>query len=180
MIKTNKVFIATSIDGFIADKDGGIDWLNMLPNPEKSDMGYAKFNQEIDAMVMGRKTFETVCSFDQGWPYEIPVFVLTNSMKEVSEEYKDKAFIVNGTLSNVIDTINEKGYNRLYIDGGATIHSFLKEDLIDDLVITTIPVVLGNGIPLFRIIDKKLDFELISSEIYIDHLVQSHYRRKRK
>jgi len=180
MEKRNSVFIATSLDGYIADKNGGIDWLHSVPNPNKSDLGYNKFNKQIDAIVMGRNTFETVCGFDIDWPYKIPVFVLSNSLKEVSKDYQDKVYLVNGSLQEITEQINQKGYYRLYIDGGATVQSFLKEDLIDDLIITTIPVVLGEGIPLFAMLSKELDFELISSEIYINQLVQSHYSRKRK
>jgi len=180
MGKRNSVFIATSLDGYIADKNGGIDWLHSTPNPNKSDLGYNKFNERIDAIVMGRNTFETVCGFDIDWPYKIPVFVLSNSLKEVPKDYQDKVYLVKGSLQEVTNQINQKGYSRLYVDGGATVQSFLKEDLIDDLIITTIPVVLGEGIPLFTMLSKELDFELISSEIYINQLVQSHYSRKRK
>lgn len=75
MNKKNSVFIATSLDGFIADKNGGIDWLHSLPNPDNDDMGYGAFMTQIDALIMSRKTFETVCGFDMDWPYTKPVFV---------------------------------------------------------------------------------------------------------
>ncbi len=180
MKKRNSVYIATSLDGYIADKNGGIDWLYSVPNPNKSDLGFNKFNEQIDAMVMGRNTFETVCGFDFDWPYKIPVFVLSNSLKEVPKDYQDKAYLVKGSMQEVTEQINKKGYSSLYIDGGATVQSFLKEDLIDDLIITTIPVILGEGIPLFTVLNQKLDFELITSEVYINQLVQSHYSRKRE
>ena len=180
MNKRNSVYIATSIDGYIADKNGGIDWLNSVPNPDKSDLGYAKFNERIDAMVMGRNTFETVCGFDIDWPYKIPVFVLSNSLKEIPEDYQDKAYLVVGSMKEITEHINQKGYLRLYIDGGATVQSFLKEDLIDELIITTIPVVLGEGIPLFTSLKQALDFELVTSKVYLNQLVQSHYSRKRE
>jgi len=143
MTKRNSVYIATSLDGYIADKHGGIDWLDTVPNPEKSDMGYAKFNESIDAMVMGRNTFETVCGFDCEWPYNIPVFVLSNSLTKIPDDYEDKALLVNGELKDVVSGIHQRGLFSLYIDGGATVQSFLKEDLIDELIVTTIPVVLG-------------------------------------
>jgi dihydrofolate reductase len=75
---SNIVFIATSIDGYIADKDGGLDWLHATPNPDNHDLGYADLMSRIDALVMGRKTFDTVCGFDCDWPYSKPVFVLSN------------------------------------------------------------------------------------------------------
>jgi dihydrofolate reductase len=180
MKERNSVYIATSLDGYIADKKEEIDWLYSVPNPDKSDLGFTKFIERIDAMVMGRNTFETVCGFDFDWPYKIPVFVLSNSLNEVPKDYQDKAFLVKGSMNEVTEQINRKGHYRLYIDGGTTVQSFLKEDLIDDLIITTIPVVLGDGIPLFTILNQKLDFELVSSEVYINQLVQSHYSRKRE
>ena len=94
MNKKNSVFIATSLDGYIADKNGGIDWLHSIPNPENDDMGYVEFNNEIDALVMGRTTFETVLGFDVEWPYDKPVFVLSNKLKEIPESHKGKAFLV--------------------------------------------------------------------------------------
>ncbi|WP_411030564.1 dihydrofolate reductase family protein [Spongiimicrobium sp. 3-5] len=179
MKKRNSVFIATSLDGYIADKNGGIDWLYSIPNPDKSDLGFNKFNSQIDAMVMGRNTFETVCGFNMDWPYKMPVFVLSNSLKEIPKDYQNKAYLVKGTMQEVVEHIHQKGYYGLYIDGGKTIQNFLMEDLIDDLIITTIPIVLGEGIPLFVVLDHKLDFELRSSEVHINQLVQSHYCRKR-
>ena len=80
MARSNKVFIATSLDGHIADKNGEIDWLHAIPNPDNIDMGYQDFITQIDAIVMGRNTFETVCNFDMDWPYEMPVFVLSNTV----------------------------------------------------------------------------------------------------
>lgn len=179
MEKTNKVFIATSIDGYIADKNGGIEWLHSIPNPENIDMGYGEFTAQIDALVMGRTTFEMVCGFDVDWPYKQPVFVLSNNLTTIPEEYKDKAEIVNGSLNEVLKKIHNKGYNHLYIDGGKTIQSFLKEDLIDEMIITTIPYVLGGGIPLFADLQTRLDFECIDSKLFLKKVVQSRFVRKR-
>lgn len=147
----NKVFIATSIDGFIADKNGKIDWLHSIPNPEGNDMGYNTFLSEVDALLMGRVTFDTVCSFDIEWPYEKPVFVLSNQLSEIPKKYQDKAFLVRGSLTNVLESIHVQGYMRLHIDGGSTIQSFLREGLIDSMIITQIPILLGGGTPLLRI-----------------------------
>ncbi|MDF1673414.1 MAG: dihydrofolate reductase family protein [Vicingaceae bacterium] len=176
----NKVFIATSIDGFIADKNGGTDWLHSIPNPDKTDMGYEKFMSQIDALIMGRNTFETVCEFDIEWPYQKPVFVLSNNLPEIPIKYNDKAEIVNGKLTDIIKEINEKGYSNLYIDGGKTIQGFLKEDLIDEMTITTIPYLLGGGIPLFTELPNRLGFECIDSKIYLGKIVQNQFVRKRQ
>jgi len=174
----NSVFIATSLDGYIADKEGSIDWLDMVPNPEGDPMGYFKFTANIDALVMGRSSFETVLGFDVDWPYKQPVFVLSNNLKSIPESHQDKAFLITGSLKEVLSQIHAKGYHRLYIDGGKTIQSFLKEDLIEDMIITTIPILLGGGIPLFGGLDSRLEFELIESKVCLNQMVQNHYRRR--
>ena len=179
MKRTNNVFIATSLDGYIADQEGGIDWLHSIPNPDQLDMGYGAFTSQIDALVMGRTTFETVCGFDMDWPYQKPVFVLSNRMTSIPPEYKHKAELVQGTLKEILNTIHEKGYHRLYIDGGRTIQSFLKEDLIDEMTITIIPVLLGGGIPLFSELPAPLEFECTESKIYLGKVVQNYFVRKR-
>jgi len=179
MERRNIVYIAKSLDGYIADKDGGLDWLHSTPNPEQSDMGYNKFIEGIDALIMGRTTFETVCSFDCDWPYTKPVFVLSTTLTGVPKGYEGKIEVLNGSLTEIVDLVNNKGYNRLYIDGGRTIQSFLKEDLIDELIITTIPVLLGGGFPLFSNLSKKMEFKHIESKVYLNEIVQNHYNRKR-
>lgn len=175
----NIVYIATSLDGYIADKNGGLDWLHSVPNPDNLDLGWADFLGEIDALVMGRNTFETVCGFDVDWPYPMPVFVLTNSMTSIPEAYRDKAEIVSGALSDVVESINAKGFSKLYIDGGKTIQGFLQDDLIDEMIITQIPILLGGGVPLFGELSNPLTFEHVSTQVHLDAMVQTHYRRKR-
>jgi len=177
--KLNFVFIAQSLDGYITDKNGGLEWLETVANPDQLDMGYNNFIDRIDAIVMGRATFETICSFGIDWPYTKPVFVLSNNLKSLDDKFKNKVKIVNGTLSTVLETINKKGYNKLYIDGGQVIQSFLKEDLIDELIVTTIPILLGGGHSLFGDLDQKLSFDLIKSEVFLDAIVQSSYKRKK-
>jgi len=180
MDKKNSVFIATSLDGYIADKNGGIDWLNSIPNPNNDDMGYVEFIDGIDALVMGRITFETVLGFDVDWPYNKPVFVLSNKLKEIPESHINKAYLVKGTLTEVLDQIHKKGYGRLYIDGGTTISNFLKEDLIDEMVLTTIPVLLGGGFTLFSELPNELKFELIGTKTFLNQITQNSYKRKNK
>jgi dihydrofolate reductase len=179
MTKKNSVFIATSIDGYITDKNGGIDWLHSIPNPDNDDMGYVEFTNNIDALVMGRTTFETVCGFDIDWPYDKPVFVLSTTLNEIPESHQDNAFLIKGTLNEIIEQINKKGYHRLYIDGGTTICNFLKADLIDEMIITTIPIVLGGGSPLFSELPNELKFELIATKTYLNQITQRHYKRKK-
>ena len=178
MTKQNSVFIATSLDGYIADKNGGLDWLHAIPNPQQIDMGYGDFMSGIDALVMGRTSFETVCGFDIEWPYEKPVFVLSTTITSVPEALEKKVFLVKGKIHDILDHIHSLGFHHLYIDGGKTIQSFLSEDLIDDMTITLIPVLLGGGTPLFSDLNKPLAFECVDSKIFLDCVVQNRFQRR--
>lgn len=171
----NYVYIATSLDGYIATEDGGIDWLSEIPNPNNSDYGFNDFIQKIDAIVMGRNTFEKVLSFGQ-WPYPKKVFILSNKLKKVPEELTDKVEIIAGDIKSVTADLNKRGFLNLYIDGGKTIQSFLKENLIDEMIITRIPILLGSGIPLFGKLEKIIRFDVVETEILDDLLVKSHYK----
>lgn len=173
----NIVFIATSLDGYIADKNGGLDWLQSVPNPDNIDMGFGPLMERVDALVMGRNTLDVVLSFGVEWPYSKPVFVLSNTLTQVPAGYEDKVFLVKGELKNIVQNLNEKGYKDLYIDGGKTIQSFLKEDLIDEMSITTIPVLLGGGSPLFGELGKMQSFKLVESQVHLDAIVQTTYQR---
>ncbi|MCG9626648.1 dihydrofolate reductase family protein [Vibrio mediterranei] len=173
----NIVYIGTSLDGYIADKNNGLDWLHDMPNPEGSDFGFAEFMDRVDGLVMGRNTLEIVLSFGVDWPYSKPVFVLSNTLTKVPEGYEDKVFLVNGKLSEIVSDLNSKGYKNLYIDGGKTIQSFLAEDLIDEMIITTIPTLLGGGISLFGELDKPLKFKHVSADRYLDCIVKNRYVR---
>ncbi|WP_430968288.1 dihydrofolate reductase family protein [Spongiimicrobium sp. 2-473A-2-J] len=179
MEKRNMVFIGTSLDGYIADKDGGLEWLQAVPNPDQLDLGYNSFIAQVDALVMGRTTFETVCGFDMEWPYKIPVFVMSRTLQTVPEKYRDKATLLHGPLQQVLGQLHKKGYGKLYIDGGSLVQSFLREDLVDELIITRLPIVLGGGTPLFSTLPEALQFEHVKTEVLLDEIVQSRYKRKR-
>lgn len=175
----NIVFIATSLDGFIADRNGGLDFLQSVPNPENDQLGFPEFMNSIDALVMGRKTYETVLGFGGDWPYTKPVFVLTNTLTSLPEHLLGKVELVNGQISALTEQLNKRGYANLYIDGGKLIQSFLKEDMIDELIISQIPILIGGGIPLFGDLGCHLTFEHRKTEIMLDAIVQSHYVRRR-
>ncbi|MDP6048567.1 MAG: dihydrofolate reductase family protein [Candidatus Bathyarchaeota archaeon] len=175
----NYVYIAASLDGFIATKDGGLDWLNEIPNPDQTDYRYAEFNSGIDAIVMGRNTFEKVLTFGF-WPYDKPVFVLSHTLESVPDDIVGKAEIVKGDLRNLLDKLKKRGLQNLYIDGGRVIQSFLEEDLIDEMIITRVPILLGEGIPLFGKIENSLKFSLKKTEGFNETLVKNHYIRVRE
>ena len=171
-------YIGHSIDGYIADKNGGIDWLNEIPNPNNDDFGFAEFMGKVDAIVMGRNTFEMVQSFGM-WPYTKPVYVISSRLKTLSEEYSGKAKILNLKPAQIIEKLREIGHTDLYIDGGALIQSFLSEDLMDELIITAIPILLGGGVSLFGDLPKPMKFKLKKSEVLLNSLVKNHYTREK-
>ena len=126
----NSVFIAASVDGFIARKDGSLDWLTKIENPEKTDYGFQAFMDRMDAVVMGRKTFESIENFEP-WPYSKPVFVLSGTLNP-AEKNKPGVRIMNKSPKELVSDLNRQGLNNLYIDGGKTIQGFLTENLIDE------------------------------------------------
>lgn len=174
---SNKVFIATSLDGYIAGKNNEIDWLESIPNPDNIDMGYQAHMESVDALVMGRNTMELVASMDIEWPYSKPVFVLSRSLENLPDKLEGKAFLIKGDIKSINTELKKKGYNHLYIDGGLTIQSFLKEDLVDELIITTIPILLGGGIRLFGELDRALEFRCTRSERYSNGICQNRFSR---
>ena len=131
----------------------------------------------IDALVMGRKTFEKVVTFDK-WPYNKPVYVLSKSGAKIPKELEGKAEVLSGNLKKVVEQLNEVGHQNLYIDGGITVQNFLEEDLIDEMIITRVPILLGDGIPLFGKLTKRLHFKHKKTEVYHNMLVMSHYTRR--
>ena len=173
----NIVYIATSLDGYIADKNEGLDWLNTYPNPEGSDFGFGEFIAGIDALVMGRKTYEMVASFGGEWPYPVPVFVLTRSLNEVPPTLTDKVEFIQGEPAEVVRQLKARGFENLYIDGGVTIQNFLAADLIDELIISRLPILLGGGFPLFGELAEPLAFQHVETEALSNGMTKSRYVR---
>ncbi|MFY0592253.1 dihydrofolate reductase family protein [Roseivirga sp.] len=179
MKKQNCVYIGVSLDGYIADSNGNIEYLNTYKLPEGEDMGYYSFMDRMDALVMGRITFETVLGFGVPWPYKKPVYVLSNSLKDIPPEYEGKVFLKGGNLDDILAEIHQSGHHSLYIDGGSTIQGFLQEDLIEEMIITTIPVLIGGGHPLFGTLDNNLKFKCIETKLFDGKIVQSRFLRNR-
>jgi dihydrofolate reductase len=172
----NSVFIAVSLDGYIAREDGDIEWLTSIPAPAGEDYGFKEFMNRIDAVVMGRGTYDVIKNFPK-WYYSKHVFVLSNTLKEIPDKLKNKITLLALSPGETVRHLNERGLTRLYIDGGKTIQGFLKEDLIDEMIITRIPILLGGGIPLFGKLEKDVSFEHVETTQYTSGLVKSHYRR---
>lgn len=176
---SNLVFVGTSLDGYIADRNGGLQWLESIPNPDKDDLGWGAFMDRIDGIIMGRKTYETVMGFGIEWPYEKKVYVLSQTLTSLPEELKNRVSLMKGTPAEITAKLRKKGCKNLYIDGGHTIQEFLSDDLIDELIITKLPILLGGGTPLFGDLPDHMMFEHVETKVYLDELVSSRYKRKR-
>jgi dihydrofolate reductase len=166
------VFIATSLDGFIARANGALDW---LPEAGGEPHGYEEFFATVDALVIGRKTFETVLSFG-AWPYgEKPVFVLSTRPLAPAPPGAVVERMA-GEPSDVAARLAARGIGHVYVDGGITIQRFLRAGLIQRLIITRIPVLLGSGIPLFGVTERDIQLEHVATRQFASGLVQSEYR----
>ena len=178
------VFIATSMDGFIARLDGSLDWLTdgteTAGDADRS--GYAEFFASVDAIVMGRKTFETVLGFG-AWPYEDRRMIVLSRRPEavmIPPELRGRVDASSADPAALLALLEHDGVSHVYVDGGLTIQTFLAAGLVDELIVTRIPVLIGEGIPLFGPLpaDRRLHHvETRTFSIGAGHgVVQSHYR----
>jgi len=164
------VFIATSLDGFIARANGDIDW---LPT-DAEEHGYEAFIASVDALIIGRKTYETVLAFDS-WPYgEKPVFVLSTSPLAPAPPGAVVEHM-SGAPAEIVSQLDARGVRHVYVDGGITIQRFLQAGLIQRLIITRIPVLIGSGIPLFGPLQGDIALRHVATRHYASGLVQSEY-----
>jgi dihydrofolate reductase len=169
------VFIATSLDGYIARPNGGIDWLPEPSGSDADDHGYSAFMDTVDAVVMGRNTYELVLTFG-GWHFTKPVVVLSSRSVTIAPELAEKVFHASGTPQEVQAFCAARGWQSLYIDGGVTIQRFLAEGLIDRFIITRVPVIIGSGLPLFAAVPADVRLTHEQTQAYANGLVQSRYR----
>lgn len=176
MIITGHVFIATSLDGFIARADGALDWL-MSSTIEGEDTGYDRFMARMDGLIMGRGTFESVRAFDV-WPYDKPVVVLSRTLSaaDIPEHLTSRVRLSAESPSAVFHTLEQEGWRHVYVDGGAVIRSCLEANLIQELIVTRVPVLIGAGIPLFGPISQDLRWRHEETMALPSGLVQSRYR----
>jgi dihydrofolate reductase len=165
------VFIGASVDGFIARPGGELDW---LPPGGGEEHGYQAFMDSVDALVIGRKTYETVLSFD-AWPYgKKPVFVLsTRPLAPVPPGAVVEH--LSGSPHEIASQLEARGVNHAYVDGGITIQRFLRAGLIQRIIITRVPVLIGEGIPLFGVTGRDISLKHLATRHYASGLVQTEY-----
>ena len=179
------VYIATSLDGFIAREDGDLDWLEgsgeevakevSEDESQGEDYGYRAFMDSVDALVMGRNTFEKVLSLGP-WGYgDKPVFVLSSRPLEIPDHLSQTVEAMSGSPEEVVARLSERGMTHLYIDGGVTVQRFLRARLIQRLVITRMPVLIGTGIPLFGPLGEDIKLRHVRTQSYPSGFVQSEY-----
>ena len=172
------VFIATSLDGFIAREDGSIDWLMKSHDlvPPGEDCGYKTFIATVDTLIMGRLSYEKVITFDE-WPYgELPVIILSSQNIEIPESLRDRVSVTAKEPMDLVRHLGEQNIKHVYVDGGVTIQSFLTRKLIDELTITYIPVLLGSGRSLFGSLTEDTPLKLLNATTFNDNLVQVKYK----
>jgi len=165
------VFVGTSLDGFMARTDGTLDF---LPPGGGEPHGYEEFIASVDALVIGRKTYETVLGFPT-WPYgQKPIFVLSTRPLAPAPEAAVVEHL-SGPLAAIPSQLAARGIRHVYVDGGITIQGFLRAGLIQRLVITRVPVLIGTGIPLFGPTTRDIRLKHIATRQYVSGLVQSEY-----
>ncbi len=168
----SSVFIATSVDGFIARPNGDLDW---LPADGGEPHGFNEFFASVDALVIGRGTFEKVLTFD-AWPYgDKRVVVLSSRPVNVSAAVGGNVEHMGGPPAEIVSQLAASGAHHLYIDGGITIQRFLRAGLIERIIITRVPVLIGDGIPLFGTLPRDIRLHHVATRHYPSGLVQSEY-----
>ncbi len=166
------VFIGTSLDGFIARPNGELDFLPVDCEPH----GYEEFFASVDALVIGRKTFETVLAFPE-WPYgDKRVVVLSSRALDLSKVKSGTVEQMSGDPAEIVAKLCERGIQHVYLDGGVTIQGFLRAGLVDRLIITRVPVLIGQGIPIFGTLLRDMKLQHLATRHYPSGLVQSEYR----
>jgi dihydrofolate reductase/ribosomal protein S18 acetylase RimI-like enzyme len=163
------IYIAVSIDGYIARRDGGLDWLDRVGGFDE-DYGFQKLMESIDAVVLGRKTYEIASTVPDPYPGK-KVIVLSKTLDSV----KTGMELYKGDLNELSIKLQKEGVKHIWVDGGSTISQFLSLQLVDEMTLSVIPVILGSGIPLFHVLSKEIPCRLISSQSYRSGLVQLHY-----
>jgi dihydrofolate reductase len=168
-------YISTTLDGFIAREDGSIDWLATTAI-EGEDFGFGEFNLTVDAIVMGRKAFETIHNFGS-WPYgSKPVYILTSRPQDLPEKGTRNLQPIAGTPGEIVQQLSGKGYDNVYIEGSKVIQAFVCAGLIDHFIITRVPVLIGQGIPLFGPLEKDVKLQHVFTRVYPNGFEQSDYQ----
>jgi dihydrofolate reductase len=166
------VFVGISVDGFMARRDGSFDFLDQGGNEPH---GYEEFFASVDALVIGRKTFEVVLAFPE-WPYgDKLVVVLSSTELDFSKVRGGRVEQMGGAPREIIEKLAAKGVKHVYLDGGETIQRFLREGCVHHLTISRVPVLIGDGISLFGAVPRDIKLRHVATQSYAGGLVKSEY-----
>jgi len=173
-----KLYIAVSIDGYIAQSDGGVGWLDEVPNPNQADYGYFDFYKSIDTTLMGNATYRQILTFDIPFPYADKVnYVFSRTAQEDNQDVK---FVQKNVADFVSELKSQEGGDIWLVGGGQLNAAFLKDGLIDEMIISIMPIVLGSGLPLFAVQDVKDMFTLKKVVSFQSGVVQTIYEKIEK
>jgi len=165
------VFVGTSLDGFIARSDGALDF---LPPGGGEPHGYDEFIATVDALVIGRKTYETVLAFDS-WPYDGKRVIVLSTRKLADPPDGVEVEQMSGRPHEIVAQLSASGIKHIYVDGGITVQRFLQSGLVQRIVITRVPILIGEGIPLFGSVTSDIPLRHIGTRQFRSGLVQSEY-----
>jgi dihydrofolate reductase len=169
-------FVGVSLDGFIARKNGDTDFLIDRHDRKDEDYGYRKFMNKIDVVFVGRKTYEMALTFKE-WPYKGKrVFVLSDGTPEIPESLGSDVMVMHGNPKDLVELFSVGSYTRIYVDGGNTIQRFIAVGKLNEITITTVPVLIGEGIPLFGSLAKDIRLSQITTHVFDNGYVQTRYR----
>jgi dihydrofolate reductase len=171
------LYIATSLDGFIARPDGNLDWLTSTPNPESGDYGYTALLESIRIIIMGRRTYDEIIGFGVDWPYSgFDTYVVTKN-RDVTIQSPD-TYLLTGDLKTFVTELKEREEKDIWlVGGGQLITSFINADLLDKMIITIIPRIIGEGVPLFAGKPAETNWSLAETKSFNTGVVILTYER---
>ena len=187
------IFIAPSVDGYIATEDDGTHWLETVGKAVSEEeassdlmkhftMSMPNYMKDVDCMIIGRKLMEVLSSFNltpEQWPYgDTKIMVLSHTMKEPSSNLKDSVQMYSGSIPELMSKLEQEGYKHAYVDGGTTITAFLNLELINEMTLTLAPVLLGSGIPLFGKLLKQINLEDAQATAFPNNFIEIKYKVK--
>lgn len=173
---TGHMFMAMSLDGFVARDDYGLDWL-MKQKTDGENHGNEAFVNSVDGLVMGSGSFRTALTFG-AWPYEKPVIVMSRTLtpEDIPKELRGKVKISDQSPEQVMALLSKEGWKRAYIDGGKIIQSFIQAGLIADMTVTLVPILIGTGKRMFGSLNADVDLQLLEAKSFPSGLVTTRYK----
>ena len=175
-MKKIKLYIATSIDGYIAQTDGDIDWLIEYPNPERNDYGYKDFFNSVDTVILGGNTYRGIISMDVLWPYkDKETYIVTRNPYDFE---KNIHYITDNIIEEIIQLRQKEGKDIWLAGGGRLTTILLNNDLVDEMIITVIPIIMGRGISLFPNKPKPSDWKAVESQKFANGVSQTKFIRE--